>query len=85
MAHGAGRLPAPTMDLLAKFIFGDNASFDGEQNLLIRAKNEPIPLPPAPPRLPKTAPILGPSGWPPIHSDKPEPVPPKGRPGWAED
>ena len=85
-AHGRGTLPLAIMNTLAKNLFGDSCSFDAQRDLLTRTKQVATPIGTAPPRfVPKAPPVLGPSAWPPIIPDKPQPQPKQTRAGWAQD
>jgi hypothetical protein len=64
-AAGSGRLPDDVMGKIAKWLFGDNVSFDAARNLLVRKKptmlRSTAPPPKAPVRPPPRAPA---AGWP---------------------
>src|SRR5512133_55816 len=51
-------LSAQTLDAVAKFIFGDNAGYDAERNLLTRVKQIPKPGPARSPPLKITSPPM---------------------------
>ena len=83
-AHGKGKLPDAILNGLAQDIFGSNCSFDSERNLLVQAKQVPLPSAVRPPLFvptPKVYPLVSP-----LISSNPQPQaqPKQTRAGWAE-
>ena len=80
--HGKGRLSPETLNAMARYVFGDNAGFDAERNVLVRAKPVTTPLgnPPPPYKAPaKIYPL-----HPPARDASCKPPPKARRAGWAE-
>lgn len=83
-ATGSAKLQPTTLDLIAKYVFGDNCYLDPASGLLKRTPRPstrgPVPPPPFP-RKTEPAPKMR---WPFYPPDKAPPPPPP-KPGWATD
>ena len=77
----AATLPAQTLDAAAKFVFGDNVSFDAERNLLRRTKQPSTGCPGRTPGRPARQPAHGAVDWSPNKGVPytPPPKPPGGQ------